>query len=124
MAALRAIFEGLGRSAEEIRARNLREWASSIPNATPISRVQPRERTRVAGVIQNIRIDPREGRGHIEATIIDGTGDLVARWLGRPALSGIRLGYGLIVEGMVSTGREGELIVLNPEYELIPGPEH
>jgi hypothetical protein len=86
--------------------------------------VQPRQRCRVAGVVQNIRIDPREGRGSIEATIIDGTGDLVAKWLGRQTLSGIRLGMGLVVEGIVGSGDQGELVILNPEYQLVPGPEH
>lgn len=124
MAPLRGAFAGLARSGEEIRAENLRRWASTIPDATPITRVEPRQRCRVAGVVQNIRIDPREGRGSIEATIIDGTGDLVARWLGRQSLSGIRLGMGLVVEGIVGTGEDGELVVLNPEYQLVPGPEH
>lgn len=124
MAPLRGAFAGLVRSGEEIRAENLRRWASTVADATPITRVEPRQRCRVAGVVQNIRIDPREGRGSIEATVIDGTGDLVARWLGRQSLSGIRLGMGLVVEGIVGTGEDGELVVLNPEYQLVPGPEH
>ena len=124
MAPLRDALQGLARSGEELRAENLRKWASTIPDATPITNVQPRQRSRVAGVVQNIRIDPRAGRGSIEATIIDGTGDLVAKWLGRQTLSGIRLGMGLIVEGIVGTGDQGELVILNPEYQLVPGPEH
>lgn len=124
MAPLRDVFQGLARSGEELRAENLRKWAATIPDAAPITKVQPRQRCRVAGVVQNIRIDPREGRGSIEATIIDGTGDLVAKWLGRQTLSGIRLGMGLVVEGIVGTGDQGELLILNPEYQLVPGPEH
>jgi hypothetical protein len=77
----------------------------------------------VAGVIQNIRIDPREG-GSTEATIADGTGQLVAKWLGRASLSGIRLGEGLILQGAIGQTDEGEHLILNPEYELVPGPEH
>ncbi len=49
---------------------------------------------------------------------------MVARWLGRSSLSGIRLGAGLIVEGTPGVGEHGELVVLNPEYQLVPGPEH
>ena len=78
----------------------------------------------MAGVIQNIRIDPRVGSGSIEATIIDGTGQMVAKWLGRSSLSGITLGMGLIIEGAVGVGSDGELTVLNPDYRLVPGPEH
>jgi hypothetical protein len=124
VAPLRDVLQGLARSGEELRAENLRTWASTIPDAIPITKVQPRQRCLVAGVVQNIRIDPRQGRGSIEATIIDGTGDLVAKWLGRQTLSGIRLGMGLVVEGIVGTGDHGELVILNPEYRIVPGPEH
>ncbi len=89
-----------------------------------MEKVQARQRHRVAGVITNIRIDPRQASGAIEATITDGTGDLVAKWLGRSSLSGITLGMGLIVEGIAGKTSAGELVVLNPEYELVPGPEH
>lgn len=60
----------------------------------------------------------------MEATIIDGTGQMVAKWLGRSSLSGITLGMGLVVEGLPGTTPSGEAIVLNPEYELVLGPEH
>ena len=95
MPLLDRFIHNLTASPDEIRAENLRHWAGSIPDATPISEVRPRERTKVAGVIQNIRIDPRDG-GSIEATIADGTGQMVAKWLGRASLSGIRLGEGLV----------------------------
>ena len=97
---------------------------STIEGATPIAQVKARERSVVAGVIRSIRIDPREGRGSIEATIIDGTGEMVAKWLGRPSLSGIALGMGLVMEGIVGEDPEGNLTILNPEYRLVPGPEH
>jgi hypothetical protein len=104
-------IQNLARPPEEIRAENLRK-------------LEKRKRQKVAGVIQNIRIDPREGHGSIEATIIDGTGQMVVKWLGRPSKSGIRLGMGLVVEGAVGRASDGEPMVLNPEYELVPGPEH
>jgi hypothetical protein len=124
VAFLGGFLEKLGRPPEDTRADNLRKWASSISGATPIGRLQPRERHRIAGVIQNIRIDPREGHGSIEATIIDGTGQMVVKWLGRPTKSGIRLGVGLVVEGTVGRGHDGDLQLLNPDYKLVMGPEH
>lgn len=124
MTRLSNLIEVLSRPPEEIRADNLREWVATVEGAIPIEEVKPRERARVAGVIQNIRIDPREGSGSIEARFIDGSGAMVAKWLGRQKLSGIRLGMGLIVEGMTGTGEQGELIILNPEYRLVPSPEH
>ena len=78
---------------------------------------------KVAGVVQNIRIDPREGRDSVEATITDGEGHLIAKWLGRQSLAGLHLGVGLIVEGIAGE-QEGDLVVLNPEYQLVSGPEH
>jgi hypothetical protein len=113
----------LSRSPDELRERNLAAWASSIEGAIPIADVEVRCGCKVAGVVQNIRIDPREGTGSIEATIIDGSGHLVAKWLGRSSLQGIRLGVGLIIQGIAGISRD-EFVVLNPEYALVPGPEH
>ena len=124
MALLGQWMEKLARPPEDIRAENLRDWHSAIPGVTPISDVEPRKRYKVAGCVQNIRIDPREGRGSIEATIIDGSGHMVVKWLGRQELAGVRLGVGLIAEGTIGLDPDGELIVLNPEYDLAPAPEH
>ena len=79
-------FHTMSQTQEETRAENLRHWVESVPGVTPIGDVKPRERCKVAGVIQNIRIDPREGSGSIEATLIDGTGQMIAKWLGRKYL--------------------------------------
>ena len=114
----------LSLSPDDLRARNLAAWATSVEGATPIAEVKARSGCKVAGVVQNIRIDPREGTGSIEATIIDGTGHMVAKWLGRSSLQGIRLGVGLIIQGIAGISRDDEFIVLNPEYSLVPGPEH
>jgi hypothetical protein len=124
MALLSRLFESLSRSPEDLRADNLRSWSATLPNVTPIAAMTARGRCRVAGVVQNIRIDPREGTGLIEATINDGTGQMVARWLGRSSLHGITLGTGLIMQGMAGRGEHDEFVILNPEYELIPGPGH
>ena len=114
----------MARSPDEIRAENLRHWISTIPGITTLDRAEPRQRAKVAGVIQNVRIDPREGRNLIEATIIDGSGcELVVRLTGRTTLAGWRLGEGLIVEGTVAD-RDGVRLILNPEWDLVAGPEH
>lgn len=117
-------MEKLARSPEETRAENCRAWACTVPQVTPIVDVTPRRRVKVAGVIRNIRIDPRPESASIEATITDGTGELVVKWLGRRRFTGMRLGKGLVVEGTAGLGDDGELVVLNPEYRLAVGPEH
>ena len=119
------LFSKLSQSPEQLREIQLRHWAETIEGATPMRDVKARERVKVAGVIQNIRIDPREGSGSIEATFRDGTGELTAKWLGRQQLNGIKLGWGLVVEGIFgSRSDSGECTILNPEYNLIPSPEH
>jgi hypothetical protein len=123
MALLGRLMDRLSRPVEDLRAENCRQWVARIPNTIRIAEVRPRERSRVAGIIQNIRIDPREGSGSVEATITDGTGHMVAKWLGRATLSGIKPGAGLVMEGTVGTRSDGEMVVLNPDYELVPGPE-
>jgi hypothetical protein len=121
---IRELYERITRPPEEVRADNLRAWRSSIPGVTAINDVGTRERHKVAGVIQNIRIEPGPTGSSIEATIIDGTGEIVAKWLGRPSMSGISLGNGLIMEGTIGRDQQGNLQILNPDYQLIPNPEH
>jgi hypothetical protein len=123
MALLGRLIDRLSRPVEDLRAENCRLWAEQIPNTIRIEQVRPRERSRVAGIIRNLRIDPREGSGSVKATITDGTGHMVAKWLGRATLSGIKPGAGLVMEGTVGIGADGEMVVLNPDYELVPGPE-
>jgi hypothetical protein len=124
VAFLGELIEKLARPAQEIRAEHLREWAASIPGTVPIAKAQPRCACKIAGVIQNVRIDPREGSGSIEATIDDGTGRMLVKWLGRQKLAGISLGAGLICEGTAGVGPNRLLQLLNPEYQLVPEPEH
>lgn len=125
MASLRGLIEKLARPPEELRADNLQEWAASIEGTTRIADMTARDQYKIAGVVTNIRIDPREGSGYVEATVTDGTGIMVARWLGRQTMSGLRLGVGLILKGRCgSGGPDGELVIINPEYDLVPDPEH
>ena len=123
MALLKRLIEGFTKAPEETRAENLARWTSTLEGVTPLSEVAPRTRYRVAGVIQNIRIDPREGRDSIEATIIDGSGRVIVKWLGRSSMLGVGLGKGLIAEGIVGES-EGTRVMINPEWNLVPGPEH
>jgi hypothetical protein len=106
--------------------RERQALASTIAGATSISQVEARTPCKVAGVVQNIRIDPREGTGSIEATIIDGKradDRQVARALFRLRASpwGMRIGCG---GRAVGKGEDDELVILNPEFRLVPDPEH
>lgn len=105
-----------------MRTESLQRWGSELETSASLAEAPTREQVTVAGVVQKIRIDPREGSGSIEATLSDGTAELVARWLGRQTLSGISLGAALMVEGIIGTGKDGRPQILNPEYHLIEGP--
>ena len=122
VAPLGRFLNRLAQTPEELAAENLRKWAATVPNATPLAEAPARERVTVTGVVQNIRIDPREGTGSIEATLSDGTGEIVARWVGRQTLAGIRLGAALVMEGILGANPDGERAILNPQYDLIEGP--
>ncbi len=118
-----SLINKLTQTPEETREKNLQEWADAIPETIRIRDIAPRCGCKAVGVIQKIRIDPRAGTGSVEVTLDDGTGRLLARWLGRSKLNGIALGKGLEVEA--TAGRHGreELVVLNPKYRLMPGPD-
>ena len=114
---------GITRSPDDIRTENLRSWAETIPGTIRIENIRPRERSKIVGVIEKIRIDPREGNTSIEATFSDGTGQMVAKWL-RGKVEGIQLGRGLIVTGAIGGSAAEGFSILNPEYDLISGPHH
>jgi hypothetical protein len=96
--------------------------ASRAPDARPISGVHWRERVRVAGRVKSVRVQPRAGAANLECVLTDGTGGLLLIFQGRPKIPGIEPGARLVAEGMVGAwGRR--LAILNPDYELVSGPE-
>ena len=106
----------------ERRAESIREWAAGVPGATPINEVRPLTVARVAGVVEGIRVRPREGVPAIEAVVTDGSGTVTAVWLGRRMLPGLTLGCRLILEGRLG-GEPSAMQVMNPRYEFAGSPE-
>jgi hypothetical protein len=78
----------------------------------------------VAGVVRQLRIDPRAGV--IEATITDGSTLLGAQWAIRRPMPQLRAapGSGLILEGMARIDERGELLMVEPAFEIVAGPEY
>ena len=73
-------------------------WHFSTPEATeaddeqrsqrsrgtvPIKDVRPREKVVISGVLRSVTLYPQEGPDQLDATLFDGTGSIVIRWLGR-----------------------------------------
>jgi hypothetical protein len=89
---------------------------------TPISEAQWRHRVRVAGRVKSVRVQPRAGTSNLECVLADDSGRLLLVFQGRRRIPGIQPGARLVVEGMVGDWARRQAI-LNPDYELIAGPE-
>lgn len=99
-----------------------RALADRASDCVAIAQVRHRERVRVAGRVKSVRIQPKAGTTNLECVLSDGTGGLLLVFQGRPRIPGIEPGARLVAEGMVgSWGRR--LAILNPDYELIAGPQ-
>ncbi|HXF56287.1 MAG TPA: DNA-binding protein [Actinomycetota bacterium] len=117
MGTLRRFLERLRESDEEALAREVREWAETVPGRVPIGQARPRTRVKLAGIVRRITVLPVEGFEAFEVVLWDGTGEVTAVWLGRRGIPGLGLGSRLVVEGMLGTGREG-LRMVNPTFEF------
>ena len=91
----------------------------TLENVVPIADVRWREHVKVAGRVRAMRVQPwADGVATLEITVADDTAALVAVFLGRRHIGGIRLGTELAIEGMVVASR-GQLAILNPVYTLL-----
>ena len=88
----------------------------------PIGDAQWRQRVRVAGRVRSVRVQPRAGTSNLECLLVDDSGMLLLVFQGRRRIPGIQPGARLVVEGMVGDWARRQAI-LNPDYELIAGPE-
>ena len=89
---------------------------------TPIGQAEWRHRVRVAGRVKSVRVQPRAGTSNLECVLADETGRILLVFQGRRRIPGVQPGARLVVEGMVGDWARRQAI-LNPEYELIAGPE-
>jgi hypothetical protein len=74
-------------------------------------------------VVTRLRLDP--SAGVVDVTITDGNASLGAQWpIERPAeqLRAVP-GVGLILEGVARIDPSGELLMLEPGFEIVTGPE-
>ena len=88
----------------------------------PIGEAEWRHRVRVAGRVKSVRVQPRAGTSNLECVLADDSGKLLLVFQGRRRIPGIQPGARLVVEGMVGDWARRQAI-LNPDYELIAGPE-
>jgi hypothetical protein len=83
---------------------------------TAIAALVPRQRSRVVGDIQSVTAYERPWV-RTDAVLVDGTGALVLRFLGRSGVPGLAAGLRLFAEGTPSFER-GVLLMRNPLYSF------
>jgi hypothetical protein len=84
-----------------------------------IGEAPDRERVRLRGTLRTVTLRPRGGVPALEAELDDGTGVITIVWLGRRRITGIAPGRPIAVQGRIGR-HDGERILYNPRYELIP----
>ena len=116
------LFNRLKVDEADRRADGIRDWVATLPGVTLIEAVEPRTEARVAGVVEIVRVRPREGVPAVEVVLGDGTGTVTAVWLGRRMISGLNLGSRMILHGRAG-GERARLQLMNPTYEFAAPPE-
>jgi hypothetical protein len=110
-------FDRLREDVSIQRAETIREWVEHQPGVTLISAVAPRSVAKVAGVVDVMRVRPRQGVQAFEADVTDGTGTVTAVWLGRSTVPGVSIGARIVLEGRFG-GDRTNLHVINPAFEF------
>ena len=98
------------------------ELGAQAAGTTPIAEAAWRARVRVAGRVRSIRVPTRTPTPNLECTLVDGSGAILLVFQGRRRIPGIQQGARLVAQGTVGAW-EGRLAILNPDYELIAGPD-
>ncbi len=80
-----------------------------------------RHRARLTGRVLDCRVLPLGGGWALEATLDDGTGQVLLRFLGRQQVEGVLPGVMLEVDGTL-VDLHGRLGLLNPRFEVVLGP--
>jgi hypothetical protein len=84
----------------------------------PIGSITWRKRAHVLGTVNSIKAAPTGSTPVVEVEIWDKTGGVTLQFLGRREISGLEVGSQIQAEGMVGENN-GQLIILNPSYEII-----
>jgi len=94
----------------------------AVSGTVPISEARWRQRVRVAGRVRSVRVPTAGATANLECTLVDRGGAILLVFQGRRRIPGIQQGARLVAQGMVGAW-EGRLAILNPDYELIAGPD-
>jgi amino acid transporter len=98
------------------------DLGAQAAGTTPIAAAAWRDRVRVAGRVKSIRVPTRTPTPSLECTLVDASGAILLIFQGRRRIPGLQQGARLVAQGTVGAW-EGRLAILNPDYELIAGPD-
>jgi amino acid transporter len=87
-----------------------------------ISELDGTRKATVEGKVRSVEIHPVENSCVFDATVVDETGTLTAKFYGRTNIPGFEPGARVRLVGKVSL-REGGPAMINPAYELLPRGE-
>lgn len=109
--------------ADVIWRNKIRSWAAKHPDCLWLDRVQLYEPCRVAGIVQRLRLDPMVGE--LRSTITDGTSSVIASWTLARQMPQLKAapGTGLILEGMARIDASGDIVFVQPAFEIVEGSE-
>lgn len=120
MGRLRDFVHRLVTPLDELQREELVAFCGRMPT-TSIVDIRPRQRVRVVGEVEYVRTVPRAGASSLEVGMTDGHDQVLAEFLGRKHVPGIKVGRRMIISGVAAP--EGRIYrIVNPEYELLPSP--
>ncbi len=102
----------------QLEAEELQQKVTKVAGAEKMSACRDRDSVCVAGTIRSVTQKSRSGGPSLEAEIYDGTGSVVAVFLGRRRIPGIEVGRSIVVRGRLTT-QDHKPTVFNPRYELM-----
>ncbi|HEY8543668.1 MAG TPA: amino acid permease, partial [Acidimicrobiales bacterium] len=94
----------------------------ALETVTAIGEARWRDRVRLQGKVRSVRVAPRHDVPVFECVVDDGTGTIVAVFLGRRELGALTVGTTVELVGTIGIHRS-RLALLNPTYRVI-SPSH
>ncbi len=101
----------------ELEAQELQEQVA-VRGAKAVSDCLDRDSVCVAGTIRSVTLKSLAGAPSLEAEVYDGSGSVVAVFLGRRRIPGIEAGRSVVLHGRL-TMQDHRRTIFNPRYELI-----
>lgn len=106
-------------STDDQHARDMRKEYGADRSHDQIGEAPDREQVRLRGTLRTVTLRPRGGVPALEAELYDGTGTITVIWLGRRRISGVNPGRSIEISGRIGR-HDGQRIMYNPRYELMP----